>query len=151
MSLFSWTMHGDGKSIRAGEVVQPEERLTWPRTIGIGVQHIVAMFGATFLVPILTHLPPTTTLFFSGVGTMLFLLITRNKLPSYLGSSFAFLAPIAAAVSKGGMAQALGGVVATGVLLAIVGLIVNYFGINWINWLLPPVVTGSLVMIIGLN
>ncbi len=151
MSLFSWTMHGDGKSIRAGEVVQPEERLTWPRTIGIGVQHIVAMFGATFLVPILTHLPPTTTLFFSGVGTMLFLLITRNKLPSYLGSSFAFLAPIAAAVSKGGMAQALGGVVATGVLLAIVGLIVNYFGINWINWLLPPVVTGSIVMIIGLN
>lgn len=144
-------MHGDGKSIRAGEVVQPEERLTWPRTIGIGVQHIVAMFGATFLVPILTHLPPTTTLFFSGVGTMLFLLITRNKLPSYLGSSFAFLAPIAAAVSKGGMAQALGGVVATGVLLAIVGLIVNYFGINWINWLLPPVVTGSIVMIIGLN
>ncbi len=109
------------------------------------------MFGATFLVPILTHLPPTTTLFFSGVGTMLFLLITRNKLPSYLGSSFAFLAPIAAAVSKGGMAQALGGVVATGVLLAIVGLIVNYFGINWINWLLPPVVTGSIVMIIGLN
>ena len=151
MSLFSWTMHGDGKSIRAGEVVQPEERLTWPRTIGIGVQHIVAMFGATFLVPILTHLPPTTTLFFSGVGTMLFLLITRNKLPSYLGSSFAFLAPIAAAVSKGGLAQALGGVVATGVLLAIVGLIVNYFGINWINWLLPPVVTGSIVMIIGLN
>ena len=151
MSLFSWTLHGDGKSIRAGEVVQPEERLTWPRTIGIGVQHIVAMFGATFLVPILTHLPPTTTLFFSGVGTMLFLLITRNKLPSYLGSSFAFLAPIAAAVSKGGMAQALGGVVATGVLLAIVGLIVNYFGINWINWLLPPVVTGSIVMIIGLN
>jgi len=151
MSLFSWTMYGDGKSIRAGEVVQPEERLTWPRTIGIGVQHIVAMFGATFLVPILTHLPPTTTLFFSGVGTMLFLLITRNKLPSYLGSSFAFLAPIAAAVSKGGMAQALGGVVATGVLLAIVGLIVNYFGINWINWLLPPVVTGSIVMIIGLN
>jgi len=151
MSLFAWTLHGDGKSIRAGEVVQPEERLTWPRTIGIGVQHIVAMFGATFLVPILTHLPPTTTLFFSGVGTMLFLLITRNKLPSYLGSSFAFLAPIAAAVSKGGMAQALGGVVATGVLLAIVGLIVNYFGINWINWLLPPVVTGSIVMIIGLN
>ena len=151
MSLFSWTLHGDGKSIRAGEVVQPEERLTWPRTIGIGVQHIVAMFGASFLVPILTHLPPTTTLFFSGVGTMLFLLITRNKLPSYLGSSFAFLAPIAAAVSKGGMAQALGGVVATGVLLAIVGLIVNYFGINWINWLLPPVVTGSIVMIIGLN
>ena len=151
MSLFSWTLHGSGSSIKAGEVVLPEERLTWPRTIGIGIQHIVAMFGATFLVPILTGLPPTTTLFFSGIGTALFLLITRNRLPSYLGSSFAFLAPIAAAVTKGGMAVALGGVVATGVLLAVVGLIVNQFGIGWVNWLLPPVVTGSIVMIIGLN
>jgi xanthine/uracil permease len=90
-------------------------------------------------------------LFFSGIGTALFLLITRNRVPSYLGSSFAFLAPIAAAVTKGGMAVALGGVVATGVLLAAVGLIVNQFGIGWVNWLLPPVVTGSIVMIIGLN
>ena len=120
-------------------------------TVGTGLQHIAAMFGATFLVPIITHLPPTTTIFFSGVGTLLFLLITRNKVPSYLGSSFAFLAPIAAAVSKGGMAQALGGVVATGVVLAIVGLIVRGAGIGWINWLLPPVVTGTIVMVIGLN
>lgn len=120
-------------------------------TVGTGLQHIAAMFGATFLVPIITHLPPTTTIFFSGVGTILFLLITRNKVPSYLGSSFAFLAPIAAAVSKGGMAQALGGVVATGVVLAIVGLIVRGAGIGWINWLLPPVVTGTIVMVIGLN
>jgi len=99
----------------------------------------------------MTHLPPTTTIFFSGVGTLLFLVITRNKVPSYLGSSFAFLAPIAAAVSKGGMAQALGGVVATGVVLAVVGLIVRGAGIGWINWLLPPVVTGTIVMVIGLN
>ena len=120
-------------------------------TVGTGLQHIAAMFGATFLVPIITHLPPTTTIFFSGVGTLLFLLLTRNKVPSYLGSSFAFLAPIAAAVSKGGMAQALGGVVATGVVLAIVGLIVRGAGIGWINWLLPPVVTGTIVMVIGLN
>ena len=120
-------------------------------TVGTGLQHIAAMFGATFLVPIITHLPPTTTIFFSGVGTLLFLVITRNKVPSYLGSSFAFLAPIAAAVSKGGMAQALGGVVATGVVLAIVGLIVRGAGIGWINWLLPPVVTGTIVMVIGLN
>jgi NCS2 family nucleobase:cation symporter-2 len=120
-------------------------------TVGTGLQHIAAMFGATFLVPIITHLPPTTTIFFSGVGTLLFLIITQNKVPSYLGSSFAFLAPIAAAVSKGGMAQALGGVVATGVVLAIVGLIVRGAGIGWINWLLPPVVTGTIVMVIGLN
>ena len=145
MSLFSWTEN------TTGGVVAPHERLSWPMTVGTGLQHIAAMFGATFLVPIITHLPPTTTIFFSGVGTLLFLLITRNKVPSYLGSSFAFLAPIAAAVSKGGMAQALGGVVATGVVLAIVGLIVRGAGIGWINWLLPPVVTGTIVMVIGLN
>jgi hypothetical protein len=80
------------------------------------VQHIAAMFGATFLVPIITGFPPTTTLFFSGVGTLLFLAITQNKVPSYLGSSFAFLAPIAAAQTGGGMSAALGGVVVTGLI-----------------------------------
>jgi NCS2 family nucleobase:cation symporter-2 len=109
------------------------------------------MFGATFLVPVLTGLPPTTTLFFSGIGTILFLIITQNKLPSYLGSSFAFLAPIAAAVNKESMAAALGGVVATGVLLALVGLIAKMVGTAWIDWLLPPVVTGTIVMVIGFN
>ena len=76
-------MHGDGKSVAAGAVVSTDERLTWPRTIGVGLQHIAAMFGATFLVPIITGFPPTTTLFFSGIGTILFLIITGNKLPSY--------------------------------------------------------------------
>ena len=109
------------------------------------------MFGATFLVPIITGLPPTTTLFFSGIGTLLFLIITKNRVPSYLGSSFAFLAPIAAAKTGGGMSSALGGVVATGVILAIIGLIVKSAGIGWINWLLPPLVTGTIVMVIGLN
>ena len=90
-TLFSWKVHN------SGDVVAPDERLSWPRTIGIGVQHIAAMFGATFLVPLLTGLSPATTLFFSGIGTILFLLLTKNKVPSYLGSSFAFLGPIAAA------------------------------------------------------
>jgi uracil-xanthine permease len=151
MSLLSWKLHGNGKTIKDGDVVKPGERLAWPLTIGVGVQHIAAMFGATFLVPIITGFPPSTTLFFSGVGTLIFLTLTKNKVPSYLGSSFAFLAPIAAAMANGGMAVALGGVFATGVILAIVGLIVNAVGIGWINWLLPPVVTGSIVMIIGLN
>ena len=151
MSLLTWKLHGNGKTIKAGEVVSTDERLAWPLTIGVGIQHICAMFGATFLVPIITGFPPTTTLFFSGVGTILFLIITQNKVPSYLGSSFAFLAPIAAAMTNGGMAVALGGIVATGVILAVVGLIVRAVGIGWINWLLPPVVTGSIVMIIGLN
>ncbi len=151
MSLLTWKLHGDGKSISQGAVVSTDERLTWPRTIGVGVQHIAAMFGATFLVPLITGFPPTTTLFFSGVGTLLFLTLTQNRVPSYLGSSFAFLAPIAAAKSGGGMSAALGGVVVTGLLLAAVGLIVRQAGIGWINWLLPPVVTGTIVMVIGLN
>ena len=151
MSLLSWKLHGNGKSVKDGDVVKPGERLAWPLTIGVGVQHIAAMFGATFLVPIITGFPPSTTLFFSGVGTLIFLALTKNKVPSYLGSSFAFLAPIAAAMSNGGMAVALGGVVATGVILAVVGLVVNAVGIGWIHWLLPPIVTGSIVLIIGLN
>ncbi len=79
-------------------VVAPDERLGWGRTIGLGAQHVVAMFGATFLVPVLTGFPPATTLLFSGVGTILFLLITGNRLPSYLGSSFSVIAPVTAAV-----------------------------------------------------
>ena len=147
-------MHGDGKSIAAGAVVSTDERLSWPRTIGVGLQHIAAMFGATFLVPIITGFPPTTTLFFSGVGTILFLIITGNKLPSYLGSSFAFLGPIGAAMAAnatGGMAAALGGIVFTGAVLAAVGFAVKAAGIGWINWLMPPVVTGTVVMVIGFN
>lgn len=89
----TWKLHGDGRTITEGEIVKPDERLAWPATIGLGLQHVVAMFGATFLVPLITGFPPTTTLFFSGVGTILFLLITRNRLPSYLGSSFAPAAP----------------------------------------------------------
>ena len=97
-----WKLHGDGKNVAASEIVLPEERLTWPRTIGFGSQHVVAMFGATFLVPLITGFPPSTTLLFSGIGTLLFLIITQNQLPSYLGSSFAFIAPISAAVASDG-------------------------------------------------
>lgn len=92
--LFGWDIHGDGRKIAPGAVVAPNERLDWPRTIGIGAQHVIAMFGATLLVPLLTGFPVNTTLLFSGIGTIVFLLITRNRLPSYLGSSFAFIAPL---------------------------------------------------------
>ena len=149
--MMTWKLHGDGKSIKPGEVVGIGERLTWPRTIGFGLQHIAAMFGATFLVPIITGFSPTTTLFFSGVGTLLFILITQNKLPSYLGSSFAFLAPVAAAKTEGGIPAALGGIVAAGVLLALVGFIAKSAGTKWIENFMPPVVTGTIVMVIGLN
>src|SRR3954447_27056108 len=144
MSLLGtkWTVHGDGRTIAPGQVVTPSERLSWPRTIGFGGQHVVAMFGATFLVPLLTGFPPTTTLFFSGVGTILFLVLTGNRLPSYLGSSFAFIAPIQASMQSDDMGAALFGLVITGLMLALVGVIVMVTGIGWIEVLMPPVVTG---------
>jgi uracil-xanthine permease len=146
-----WALHGDGKTVDSTEIVAPEERLTWPRTIGLGGQHVVAMFGATFLVPIITGFPPSTTLLFSGIGTLLFLIITKNRLPSYLGSSFAFLAPIGAATAVGGIPLALSGIVIVGALLAIVGVVVHLAGTRWINALLPPVVSGAIVALIGFN
>lgn len=147
-----WTLHGDGKRVGPGEVVAPHERLSWPRTIGIGAQHVVAMAGATLLVPAITGFPATTTLFFSGIGTILFLLITRNRVPSYLGSSFAFIAPITAAMqSENGMAAALGGVLVTGALLAAVGVVVQLAGVKWIDIVMPPIVTGAVVALIGFN
>ncbi|HEX7352208.1 uracil-xanthine permease family protein [Brachybacterium sp.] len=149
--MFRWTLHGNGRTIAADAIVLPEERLAWPLTIGIGAQHVVAMFGATFLVPLLTGFPPSTTLMFSGIGTILFLLITRNKVPSYLGSSFAFIAPIMASTQAESMGAALGGVMITGVLLALLGLLVSAIGTRWIGMLMPPVVMGSIVALIGFN
>lgn len=146
-----WTVHGDGREVRPGEVVRPGERLSWPRTIGLGAQHVVAMFGATFLVPLITGLPPATTLFFSGVGTMLFLVITAGRVPSYLGSSFAFIAPLAAASQSHDMPTALGGVVMAGVALALVGVVVQLAGDRWLRAIMPPTVTGAIVALIGLN
>ena len=132
-------------------VVAPDERLSWARTIGIGAQHVVAMFGATFLVPVLTGFPPATTLLFSGIGTVLFLLITGNRLPSYLGSSFSVIAPVTAAVASHGTGSALGGLIAVGVVLIIIGAVVHLVGTHWIDVTLPPVVTGAIVALIGFN
>ncbi|MFR4489239.1 MAG: solute carrier family 23 protein [Bifidobacterium pseudocatenulatum] len=118
--------HGDGKTLAPGEVVEPDERLTWVRTAGIGAQHVIAMFGATFLVPILTGFDPSTTLFFTAMSTALFLLINRNVLPSYLGSSFGFIAPITAVTTANkGIAVASFGIMVTGILLALVGVLVH--------------------------
>ncbi|MEJ6488344.1 solute carrier family 23 protein [Leucobacter sp. USCH14] len=152
----TWKQHGDGSHVAPEAIVLPEERLSWLRTIGFGAQHVVAMFGATFLVPLLTGFSPTATLFFSGLGTLLFLLITGNRLPSYLGSSFAFIAPILAATAGGDpenpdLGRASFGILAIGVLMAVVGLFVHRFGSGWINALMPPVVMGAIVALIGFN
>ncbi len=147
----SWSIHGNGKTITPGEVVAPEERLHWPQTISIGAQHILAMFGSSILVPTLTGFPVTTTLLFTGLATIIFLLMTNNKVPSYLGSSFAMIAPVISTTQSHSMAGALGGIVMTGALLFVVGLIVQVTGTGWIHALMPPVVMGTIVALIGLN
>ncbi|WP_206448731.1 uracil-xanthine permease family protein [Agrococcus sp. KRD186] len=148
--MFSWTKR-DETNLTATDIVYPEERLGWARTIGLGMQHVVAMFGATFLVPIITGFPPSTTLLFSGIGTILFLAVTKNQLPSYLGSSFAFIAPVGAATAMGGHGFALAGIVLVGLLLAIVGVIVHFSGTRWLGAVMPPVVSGTIVALIGFN
>jgi uracil-xanthine permease len=146
-----WKLHGDGRTVRPGEVVRPDERLHMPNMLGLGAQHVLAMFGSTALVPVLTGFPVTTTIFFSGIGTLLFNLVTRNRVPSYTGSSFAFIAPVIAAKAHGGVPAALGGILCAGVVLFAVGLIVDRAGYRLIEFLLPPVVTGAIVALIGLN
>src|ERR671934_1356891 len=132
-----WHLHGDGTSVRAGDVVRPEERLRMPNMVGLGAQHVLAMFGSTALVPVLTGFPVTTTIFFSGVGTLLFNLLTRNRVPSYTGSSFAFIAPVLAAKAHGGVPAALGGILCAGVVLFLIGLWVDRAGYRAIEFLLP--------------
>lgn len=149
--LFQWQVHGGGTKVGPGEVVLPNQRLSWGRTAGIGMQHVVAMFGATFLVPLLTGFPPNTTLFFTAIGTILFFLITSGRIPSYLGSSFALIAPILAVSSTLGVSYAQGGIIATGATLALVGVVVHFAGARWIDVIMPPIVTGAIVALIGFN
>jgi uracil-xanthine permease len=146
-----WKLHGDGRTVAPGAVVKPNERLRMPNMLGLGGQHILAMFGATALVPVLTGFPVTTTIFWSGIGTIIFNLLTGNRVPSYTGSSFAFIAPVLAAKAHGGVPAALGGIMVAGVCLFLIGLLVDRAGYRVIEALLPPVVTGSIVALIGLN
>ena len=140
-----------------GPVIAPDERLPWPATILMGAQHVVAMSGATILAPLLMGFDPNLAILFSGIGTLLFFLVTGGRLPSYLGSSFAFIAVAVAASGYGGHGPnphpelALGGIVAAGALYAAIGLLVMATGGHWIERLLPPVVTGTIGMAIGLN
>ena len=144
-------------TLRRGVDVAPDERLPWPQTLAMGLQHVVAMFGATALAPVLMGFDPNTAIFFSGVGTLLFFVVTGGRLPSYLGSSFAFIAVVVAASGYAGhganlaMPVALGGIIAAGLLYALIGVVVQLAGTAWIERLMPPVVTGAIVAAIGLN
>lgn len=117
----------------------------------LSMQHLFAMFGATVLVPVLTGLDPAVTLISSGVGTLTFIAVTRGKTPSYLGSSFAFIAPIIAAQAFGGPGAAMIGTFFVGVLYAVIALIISKTGVNWVMKLLPPVVIGPVIVVIGLG
>ncbi|WP_111322655.1 solute carrier family 23 protein [Thermosporothrix hazakensis] len=138
-------------------VVAPDERLPWGQNIMLGIQHVLAMFGSTVVAPILMGFDPNTAIFFSGIGTLIFFLLVGGRVPSYLGSSFAFIAVVNVATHYMGsgpnpnIGVALGGIIVTGAIYALVGLVVMLLGYKWIDFLMPPVVTGAVVTAIGLN
>lgn len=138
-------------------VVAPDERLPLGQTMVMGVQHAVAMFGATVLMPMLMGLDPNLSILMSGIGTLLFFLITGGRVPSYLGSSAAFVGVVIAATGFNGqginpnLSVALGGIIACGLVYTLIGLVVMKVGTRWIERMMPPVVTGAVVMAIGLN
>jgi uracil-xanthine permease len=148
--MFQWTVKREG-------IIAPDERPPAPQAIALGVQHIFAMFGATFLGPVLMGFDPNVAIFFSGIGTLVFFVCVRGRIPSYLGSSFSFIAVVGAATAYSGsganpnVATALGGIIACGAVYAVIGLIVMAVGYKWVEWLMPPVITGAIVMVIGLN
>ncbi|MFJ5269983.1 uracil-xanthine permease family protein [Streptomyces sp. NPDC088358] len=147
-----WKLHGDGRNPAPGAVVRPDERLSWPRTIGLGAQHVVAMFGASFVAPVLMGLDPNLAIMMSGVATVIFLLATRGRVPSYLGCSLSFVGVAAVIRAQGGTsATVTGAVFVVGVVLFLVGLAVQRFGARIIHAAMPPVVTGAVVMLIGFN
>src|SRR4051794_4436306 len=147
-----WKLHGDGRTLAPGEVVAPDERLGWGRTAGLGAQHVVAMFGATFVFPLIMGLNPQLAIMMSGIATIIFLLIVQGKVPSYLGTSAAFVGGVAAIRAQGGdSADVTGAILVAGVVLALIGVLIHVSGTGLLHKVLPPVVTGAVVMLIGFN
>lgn len=133
------------------DYVDVEERLSIGKTIPLSFQHLFAMIGATILVPMLTGLSPSMALFGSGVGTLIYILCTKGKLPAYVGSSFAFIVPMQMATAAYGVNSMMSGIIASGFIYVIVACIIKFIGVNWLNKLLPPIVVGSVVIVIGLS
>ena len=156
MGLMNWRVKS-AEVLQQGGVIAPDERLPWPQTAVMGVQHVIAMFGATVLAPILMGFDPNVAILMSGIGTLIFFLVTGGKVPSYLGSSFAFIGVVIAATGYAGkgananIAVALGGIIACGLVYTLIGVLVQAVGTGWIERFMPPVVTGSVVAVIGLN
>jgi putative pyrimidine permease RutG len=178
MPVFVWTERPP-RVLAQGGVIAPHERLPWPQTAAMGVQHVIAMFGATVLAPILMGFDPNIAILMSGIGTLIFFFITGGQVPSYLGSSFAFIGVVIAASGYAGsgpntnLGVALGGIIACGVVYTLIGFVVHATNVrhvrsapmkgmeveeveegaavHWIERLMPPVVTGTVVAVIGLN
>ena len=132
-------------------VIQVHERPPITKTIPLSLQHLFAMFGSTVLVPILFNVNPATVLLFNGIGTLLYLIICKGKIPAYLGSSFAFISPVFAVLSQFNYEAALGGFIAVGLVFVVVGLIVKAVGTSWIDFIFPPAAMGAIVAVIGLE
>jgi xanthine/uracil permease len=143
----------EGDCMVQARICYPEDKIPFVRLVPMGMQHVVAMFGATVLAPLLMGFNPQVALFFSGIGTLIFVVATGLKVPSYLGSSFAFIGPVLAVT--GGDASnvpfALCGIAGAAVLYFAAALITIRWGSGWIDLLMPPIVTGSVVALIGLN
>ena len=156
MRLLNW-QERPAAALAGGGVIAPDERLPWPQTTAMGIQHVVAMFGSTVLAPILMGFDPNLAIFMSGIGTLIFYVVTGGKVPSYLGSSFAFIGVVIAATGYAGQGLnanipvALGAIVACGLVYTLIGVLVQAIGTGWIERLMPPVVTGAVVAVIGLN
>ena len=146
-----WKLHGDG-NLEPGAVVGPTERLSWGKTAGLGAQHVVAMFGATFVFPLLMGLNPQLAVMMSGIATVIFLLVVKHRVPSYLGSSASFVGVATAIYAGGGKpSDVTGAMFVTGLALFIIGLVIHFAGTRAIHRVLPPAVTGAVVMLIGFN
>ena len=133
------------------EVIGVDDRVSVGRAIPLGIQHMMSMFGSTVLVPVLTGLDPNVAIMCSGIGTICYLLVTRNKIPSYLGSSFAFISPILAVGATQGLDAAMSGVVVAGLVFLAVAGIIRLVGTGWLDRLLPPVLVASVMVVIGVG
>lgn len=155
-----WRLADDAEP---GVIIAPDERLSWPKNVAMGAQHVVAMFGSTVLAPLLMGFDPNVAILMSGIGTLIFFLFVGGRVPSYLGSSFAFIGGVIAVTGYAGagananIGVALGAIIACGLAYTLIGVIVwivnarSGNGANWIDTLMPPVVTGAVVAVIGLN
>ena len=134
------------------DFIDVQEKPSWGQMLPLSFQHLFAMFGSTVLVPYLLKVDPATALFMNGIGTLLYLFVCKGQIPAYLGSSFAFIAPVAGVLAAGmGYEAAKGAFVVFGISFVLLSVLVRYIGIKWIDMLFPPAAMGAIVAIIGLE